>query len=115
MIKVKRVYDAPVSDDGFRILVDRLWPRGLSKESAAVDLWLKEVGPSTALRKWFAHDSRKWKAFKEKYKSELRGQPALIHQLQTLERERGTITLLYGAKSEEYNQAVVLRGFLAGE
>jgi len=115
MIKIKRVYDAPATDDGFRVLVDRLWPRGLSKEDAAIDLWLKDVGPTTTLRKWFGHDPVKWNAFKQKYKNELRDAQTLVHQLQTLESEQGTITLLYGAKSEEHNQAVVLREFMRGE
>jgi uncharacterized protein YeaO (DUF488 family) len=113
MIKLKRVYAPPAKGDGFRILVDRLWPRGLSKESAAIDHWLKEIGPSTSLRKWFDHDPNKWRSFKEKYENELKRQDSLVRELQTLEDDRGTITLLYGAKSEEYNQAVVLKDFIA--
>jgi len=111
-IKLKRVYDEPTKTDGTRILVDRLWPRGLTKEKAHVDLWLKEVAPSTALRKWFAHDPEKWPEFKARYKAELKNnapQLALLKQAVS----RGPTTLLYGAKDTEHNEAVVLQDLLS--
>ena len=110
-IQLKRVYQAPSKSDGTRILVDRLWPRGLSKEKAHVDLWLKEVAPSTELRKWFGHDAGKWPEFKARYKAELKHNAA---QLALLKRAvvRGPATLLYGAKDTEHNEAVVLQQLL---
>jgi len=111
-IKLKRVYDEPTKTDVTRILVDRLWPRGLTKEKAHVDLWLKEVAPSTALRKWFAHDPEKWPEFKARYKAELKNnapQLALLKQAVS----RGPTTLLYGAKDTEHNEAVVLQDLLS--
>ena len=110
-IKLKRVYEEPAKTDGTRILVDRLWPRGLTKERAHIDLWLKDVAPSTALRKWFAHDPAKWPEFKARYKAELKNnvsQLALLKQAIT----RGPATLLYGAKDREHNEAVVLQDML---
>jgi uncharacterized protein YeaO (DUF488 family) len=110
-IQLKRVYDEPSKSDGTRILVDRLWPRGLTKEKARVDLWLKEIAPSTELRKWFAHDPAKWPEFKARYKAELKhnaSQLALLKQATT----RGSTTLLYGAKDTEHNEAVVLNELL---
>ncbi len=106
-IKIKRVYEIPEKEDGNRILVDRLWPRGLSKEKARVDLWLKDIAPSTELRKWFDHDPAKWKEFKKRYLRELKDNNESI---QTLKQQliKGKVTLLYGAKDEEYNQAIVL-------
>jgi len=109
MVKIKRVYDPVEKSDGFRILVDRLWPRGLAKASASVDLWMKEVAPSTDLRKWFGHDPARWEGFQKKYISELRSKQAEIIQLKELEKEKGVITLLFGAKDGRYNQAVVLQ------
>lgn len=110
-VKIKRVYQTPDTTDGTRILVDRLWPRGLSKEKAKVDLWMKEIAPSTELRKWFAHDPEKWSQFQTRYLDELK-----LHneQLQTLRHDisRGPVTLLYGAKDEEHNEAVVLQKLL---
>ncbi|HWB32076.1 MAG TPA: DUF488 domain-containing protein [Acidobacteriaceae bacterium] len=110
-IHIKRVYEPPLPADGRRILVDRLWPRGLSKERAHVDLWLKEIAPSNELRKWFAHDPAKWPEFQRRYKEELR---PLREQLAQLKQEaaRGTVTLLYGARDEQHNEAVVLAGLL---
>ena len=112
-IKLKRVYEEPARTDGTRILVDSLWPRGLAKDKAHVDLWLKEVAPSTALRKWFAHDPAKWPEFKARYKAELRHNSL---QLAVLKQaiSRGPTTLLYGAKDTEHNQAVVLQDLLGG-
>ena len=110
-IKIKRVYEQPDKKDGERILVDRLWPRGLTKEKAAVDLWLKEIAPSTELRKGFGHDPRKWKSFRGRYETEIRHKADLIKVLKQKARE-GTITLVYGARDEEHNEALVLKQFL---
>ena len=105
---IKRVYEKPSPVDGFRILVDRLWPRGLTKEKASVDLWLKEIAPSTALRKWFGHDPDKWNEFRKRYLLELdqnKEQVILLNE----HLKCGTVTLLYGAKDQDHNEAVVLR------
>ena len=110
-IRIKRVYEQPDEEDGTRILVDRLWPRGLTKEKAKVDLWLKGVAPSTELRKWFAHDSAKWTEFQARYRNELKRNK---EQLSLLKQEaaKGTITLVYGAKDQQHNEAVVLKKLL---
>lgn len=108
MITIKRVYEAKGSGDGYRVLVDRLWPRGVSKQKAALDLWLKDIGPSDELRKWFNHDPAKWKEFQQKYKAELREKKDLLEQLRDLTKEHKKLTLLYGARDEQHNQAVVL-------
>ncbi|MBS1552620.1 MAG: DUF488 domain-containing protein [Bacteroidetes bacterium] len=113
MIKIKRIYEKPSNEDGYRILVDRLWPRGLTKEKADIDVWLKEIAPSTDLRKWFAHDHKKWKSFEVKYKRELKNNADLINKIRQLEKEKGNITLLYSAKDEEFNDAVVLKKYLS--
>ncbi|WP_118951568.1 DUF488 domain-containing protein [Taibaiella helva] len=110
-IRLKRVYEDPSPEDGFRILVDRLWPRGLKKEDAAIDNWLKAIAPSTALRQWFNHDPERWQVFKEKYRGELEGSEEL-KELKALLKKHKTVTLLYGAKDEEHNQAVALKAFL---
>ena len=110
-MKTKRVYEQPDKDDGFRILVDRLWPRGLTKEKANVDLWLKEIAPSSELRKWFGHDPAKWKSFRRRYETEIRHKDDLIKTLKQKAME-GTTTLLYGARDEEHNEALVLKQFL---
>jgi uncharacterized protein YeaO (DUF488 family) len=110
-IKIKRVYEPAVKSDGFRILVDRLWPRGIKKEEANVDAWLKEVAPSTGLRKWFNHEPEKWAAFTKKYKKELEDSSAL-QELSALAKKHKRITLVYSAKDEEHNQAVVLQQFI---
>ena len=110
-VKIKRVYEQPSSDDGSRILVDRLWPRGLTKEKARVDLWLKEIAPSTELRKWFGHDPAKWKSFRVRYEAEIRDHDDLIEMLKDIART-GAITLLYGARDEKHNEALVLKQFL---
>ncbi|MFH5820996.1 DUF488 domain-containing protein [Georgenia sp. AZ-5] len=109
---IARVYDPPGEDDGARVLVDRLWPRGLAKDGARIDLWLKDVAPSTQLRREFHHDPERFAEFTRRYRDELAGNPA-VERLRELERERGRVTLLYGAKDTEHNQAVVLRDFLA--
>ncbi|MCG3154848.1 MAG: hypothetical protein DKINENOH_01444 [bacterium] len=114
LIKVKRIYDAPAADDGFRILVDRLWPRGMKKDSAPIDLWLKEIAPSDELRKWFGHEPAKWAAFKKRYFAELRRQPELLALLR-LHARAGAVTLLYGAKDEKHNNAVALLEFLQSQ
>jgi uncharacterized protein YeaO (DUF488 family) len=112
MIKIKRVYEKPDRDDGWRVLVDRLWPRGMKKEAAHLDAWLKEVAPSNALRKWFGHDPEKWGEFQKKYRVELRKQKELIAELKQMEKKKGTLTLLFGAKDQEHNEAVVLAAVL---
>ena len=110
-IKIKRVYEHPKQEDGMRILVDRLWPRGLTKKKASVDLWLKDIAPSTELRKWFAHDPDKWKRFRGRYQTEIRNNHDLIKVLKQKARE-GTITLIYGARDQKHNEALVLKQFL---
>ncbi len=111
MIKIRRIYEAPSDEDGFRILVDRLWPRGLSKEKAKVDLWLKEVAPSNELRKWYAHDPKKWNQFKDAYFKELRERKEIVNLLIEKTR-RGNVTLLYSSKEEKLNNAVALKEYL---
>jgi len=110
-ILLKRAYEPPEPSDGFRILVDRLWPRGVSKSSAHIDLWLKDVAPSTALRKWFDHDPLKWIEFQARYFQELRSNPEAIQHLAD-QAHRGVVTLVYGAKDREHNQAVALKAYL---
>jgi uncharacterized protein YeaO (DUF488 family) len=112
MIKTKRVYDPPSKEDGYRILVDRLWPRGLAKEEAKIDLWLKEIAPSDELRKWFSHDPEKWEEFKNRYEKESASKQELLRRIMQLEKERRVITLLYSTKETERNNAVALQGFL---
>jgi len=111
MFKLKRVYAPPSPDDGERVLVDRLWPRGMTKEKAAVDLWMKEISPSTELRKWFDHDPAKWAGFQTRYREELKARPQLVDELRQRARQ-GTVTLLYGARNQEQNEAVALKAFL---
>jgi uncharacterized protein YeaO (DUF488 family) len=108
MIRVKRIYEEPRKDDGYRILVDRLWPRGVSKERAKIDLWMKETAPSSELRKWFSHDPEKWEDLKKKYEMELKDKQELLNSIKQMEREKGMITLLYSSKEEKHNNAVVL-------
>lgn len=112
MIKLKRIYEQSSENDGFRILVDRLWPRGISKEDAAIDLWLKDIAPSDELRRWYSHDRNKWEQFRESYMEELGNMSGQTDRIKELENEYGTITLLYSAKDESHNNAVVLREFL---
>lgn len=111
-VQVKSVRERPERRDGRRVLVDRLWPRGLTKEAAAVDLWLRDVAPSTELRKWFHHETQKWSEFRERYEKELRANTDAVVQLRDVVRTHA-VTLVYGAKDEEHNQAAVLRDFLA--
>lgn len=108
---IKRVYEKPSPADGMRILIDRLWPRGLSREKAQVHLWLKDIAPSTELRQWFGHDPQKWAEFKKRYQSELHANSQALLHLEAL-MKKGRITLVYGAKDEEHNDAVVLKEYL---
>lgn len=111
MIKLKRVYEKPEKADGIRILVDRLWPRGLTKAKAKLDLWLKEIAPSTELRKWFGHDPKKWRTFCARYRVELKHHADQLEMIKS-KAKGGTVTLLYGARDQEHNEAVVLMQFL---
>ncbi len=111
MIHMKRVYETPSRRDGTRILVERLWPRGLSKDRAAVDLWLKDVAPSTELRKWFGHDPARWEQFQKRYWKELEGNEKAVQLLEE-KGKQGTVTLVYAARDEEHNGALVLKQFL---
>jgi uncharacterized protein YeaO (DUF488 family) len=111
MIKLKRAYEPASKDDGERILVERLWPRGLTKEKAKIDLWMKEIAPSPELRKWFGHDPEKWPEFRRRYKSELEQQPELVKELRAKGRS-GTVTFVYAAKDEQHNSALLLKEFV---
>jgi uncharacterized protein YeaO (DUF488 family) len=108
MFKIKRAYQDPENDDGFRILVDKLWPRGLSKERVELNLWMKDIAPSTELRKWYGHDPEKWEEFQNRYLEELKEKKDLIKKLKSIEKSNNTVTLIYSAKDEEHNNAVVL-------
>ncbi|AZO31678.1 MULTISPECIES: DUF488 domain-containing protein [unclassified Mesorhizobium] len=112
-IAVKRVYEAPEKTDGQRVLVDRIWPRGVAKKDAALTLWLKEIAPSDALRKWFGHDPERWAEFQKRYRVELDRNEEAVAQLRNVLRE-GKVTLLYGAHDEAHNNAVALAGYLRG-
>ncbi|HWW63355.1 MAG TPA: DUF488 domain-containing protein [Sphingomonadaceae bacterium] len=110
-IRIKRVYEPPAKGDGARILVDRIWPRGLSKEKAQLTLWLKEIAPSTGLRKWFGHDPARWAEFQRRYRLELEANGAAVGELREVLKQ-GPATLLYGAHDEAHNQAVALADWL---
>ena len=110
-VKLKRAYEPAGPDDGTRILVDRLWPRGLSKAEAGVDRWLKEIAPSTELRQWFSHDPARWPEFRRRYAEELRQHAAVLDEIRALARE-DTVTLVYGARDETHNDAVALKDVL---
>ena len=112
-VKLKRAYEPPAPEDGTRILIDRLWPRGLSKKDAALDLWMKEIAPTTELRKWFAHDPARWEEFRRRYADELHENGELLKELRTLARQ-GPVTLVYSAHDEAHNDAIVLRDVLLG-
>ncbi|MCL6480445.1 MAG: DUF488 family protein [Firmicutes bacterium] len=112
MLNVKRIYDRPARTDGYRVLVDRLWPRGLARPRARVDLWLREVAPSHALRKQFGHRPDRWKEFQRRYAEELKSKQALLEHLRQLEREHGTVTLLFAARDKRRNNAVALARIL---
>ncbi len=115
MLKVKRVYDAALPSDGFRVLVDRLWPRGLAKADACVDRWMKEIAPSRELRAWFSHDPARWEGFVGRYAQELDANPTAVGELRTLLKDHAKITLLYAAKDTTRNNAVALAGYLHEE
>ena len=110
MFQVKRAYEPPGSADGYRVLVDRLWPRGLAKEAAAVDEWLKDIAPSAELRRWFGHDPKRWAEFKTRYREELRSptRSAALERLRDAARTRGAVTLLFAARNTAHNHAKVL-------
>jgi uncharacterized protein YeaO (DUF488 family) len=107
-VKLKRAYEPPAAEDGRRILVDRLWPRGVSKERAAIDQWMKDIAPSTALRKWFGHDPERWDEFRQRYAKEVHQNSDLLEELRSRARN-GSITLVYSAHDETHNDAVELR------
>lgn len=111
-IRIKRVYEKPADDDGYRILIDRLWPRGLKKEQVRYDLWLKDIAPSTELRRWFDHDPAKWPEFKRRYFLELDDQGDAVAELRGLAEDR-TVTLLFGAKATQYSNAAALQEYLS--
>jgi uncharacterized protein YeaO (DUF488 family) len=112
VIKVKRIYDPAEPDDGFRVLVDRIWPRGVRKDEAGIDLWLKDVAPSTELRRWFGHDPGRWAGFRRRYRAELKKQPEALALLRD-KAAAGHLTLLYAARNPDRNNAVALKGVLA--
>ena len=113
-IRLKRAYEPPAKGDGHRVLVDRLWPRGVSKSDAAIDDWLKALAPSTDLRKWFGHDPDRWQEFRKRYRAELTGHGDELDRLRDAAR-KGTVTLVYAARDETHNDAVVLREVLLGD
>ncbi|AUW46203.1 DUF488 domain-containing protein [Rhizobium leguminosarum] len=110
-LRIKRIYDPEDDKDGMRILVDRLWPRGLSKQDAAVDIWLKDIAPSPALRRWFGHDPAKWTEFQRRYRDELEKNPSVVEELKRQIQQADT-TLLYAAKDVDHNHAIVLQRFV---
>ena len=112
-VRLKRAYEPRAADDGTRILVDRLWPRGVKKTGAAIDEWMKEIAPSPALRKWFGHDNARWEEFRRRYKSEMREHSNELERLRTLS-QHGWITLVFAAHDEAHNNAVVIRDLLLG-
>ena len=112
MVKIKRVYDPVSPDDGKRILVDRLWPRGVKKEDASIDQWLKDIAPSAELRKWFGHDPAKWHDFRNRYTDELKEKTGIVDGLRR-EAQTRTVTLLFAARDAEHNNAVVLKEIIA--
>lgn len=112
IIRIKRVYETKKHDDGYRILVDRLWPRGMSKEKAGIDLWLKEIAPSTELRKWFNHDPGKWPEFQQRYEKELTMQSDAVRLLNDILHEKKSVTLLFSASDIHYNNASALQKIL---
>jgi uncharacterized protein YeaO (DUF488 family) len=114
MVAIKRVYEEATQDDGYRVLVDRLWPRGVSKEKAGLDLWLKEIAPSPGLRKWFGHDPERFTEFTARYEEELAHNPA-VEKLRGIIKDNETVTLLYAAHSPEINHAAVLLNFIQHE
>ena len=112
-IRLKRAYDPPSADDGIRVLVDRLWPRGLKRDAAKVELWLKDAAPSAELRRWFGHDPARWSEFRQRYRAELAGNSQALATLHDQMKSGKTVTLVFAAKDPEHNNAVVLKDFLA--
>ncbi len=112
-VRLKRAYEPPARDDGTRILIDRLWPRGVKKADSAIDEWMKEIAPSTKLRKWFGHDPERWPEFQRRYRAELRRHPDELDRLRRL-AQQGRVTLVFAAHDESHNDAVVLRDLLLG-
>ena len=112
MVKIKRIYDPASPDDGKRILIDRLWPRGMKKEEAHLDEWLRDLAPSTELRKWFGHDPAKWTEFKKRYRKELAGKSDLVKRIKA-EAKKGTVTFLFSAKDAEHSNAAYLQEFFS--
>jgi len=112
-VRLKRAYENPSAEDGMRILIDRLWPRGVAKANAAIDLWAKDISPSTALRRWFGHDPARWQEFRRRYSEEIHRNRDRLDELRAL-AERGRITLVFAAHDETHNDAVVLRDILLG-
>lgn len=112
VIKIKRIYEKADRADGYRVFVDRLWPRGMKKEDAKIDLWLKDVAPSSSLRRWFSHDSAKWNGFVQKYHKELDAKQGFINRILEQQRKGNNITLLFGSKEEKYNNAEALKEYL---
>jgi len=110
-IRLKRAYEEPGSQDGCRVLVDRLWPRGVGKEEAKIDLWLKEIAPTAGLRKWFGHDPAKWEEFRKRYFAELEEHPESVEELRR-RAGNGRVTLVFGARDEEHNNAAALKEYL---
>lgn len=111
-VKLKRIYLKPASGDGYRVLVDRLWPRGLSKQKAKVDHWLRDIAPSTVLRKWYGHEPKRWPEFKRRYGAELKRNQAAVKELRGLLRTHKTLTLLFSSKEERLNNAAALKTYL---
>jgi uncharacterized protein YeaO (DUF488 family) len=114
VINLKRAYEEPSRNDGFRVLVERLWPRGVKKEALALDLWLKDIAPSPELRRWFSHDPARWEEFCRRYWQELAGRPEAVQLLREKLRG-GKVTLVYGSRDERHNAAVALKKFLEGK
>jgi len=112
MITIRRIYDTEAAGEGYKVLVDRLWPRGFSKEKVGCNEWLKEISPSNELRNWYGHDPDKWEEFRLRYREELSGKQDVLLKLKRLEKEYGKITLLYSSREEKYNNAVALREFI---
>lgn len=111
-LRLKRAYEPAAAEDGYRVLVERLWPRGLSKERARVDRWIKEAGASTELRRWFGHDPARWEEFRRRYADEVRARPDVLEELRDVLREHRTVTFLFAARDEEHNNAVALKELL---
>jgi len=114
VIRIKRIYEIAVEEDGFRILIDRLWPRGIMKEKAKIDMWLKEAAPRNELRKWFSHDPKKWEEFQKKYAEELASKQELLKEINRIEKEKGPVPLLYSAKALDQTNAAALKTILQG-